>query len=556
MERFADEIKKYLKKGLKVKDIFLSKPPSPEMGDYSFPCFSVAKQLKKDPNAIAQELCKKMNIGSWIKKIEIRGPYLNFFVNEKKLASYVLDKIQKEKNEYGSKNIGKGKKALVEHTSINPNASPHVGRARNAMIGDFIARLLKFQGYKPETHYLVNDVGKQIAILVLGSKDRKKISFDDLLKLYMKASKKAENKGFEQNSLELLKKLEQGDKKVRKMFRNIVETCIEGQKKIFGEMGIKYDYFDFESEYLWKKETAKVLKKLRKTGDVFTDEDGRNVLNQKDFKLAMKTPVLVLTRADGTSLYVLRDLAYHIEKAKKAKTNIVVLGEDHKLYFQQLKAALSLLKIEAPRVVHYSFILLTEGKMSTRKGNLVLLEDFMKEAVAKAKKEIVKRHGKVKNIERLAKIIGYGATKFSVLKVSPEKNVVFNWDSALNFEGESSPYVQYAHARICSILKKYRKRLEKKVDFSLLKKEEETALIKKLAEFPDIINKSTAELRPHHLAGYLVELSQRFNEFYHNCNILKEEEQLKKARLLLADSVRQVLKNGLNILGIEAPDEM
>lgn len=555
MEKFAVKIERALKKELKVEEIVLEKP-KPELGDYAFPCFSVAKQLKKNPNDIAQDLCKKIDLGLWLKKIEIKGPYLNFFVNEKKLASYVLKKIQKEKDKFGSRNIGKGKKALIEHTSTNPNASPHVGRARNAMIGDFIVRLLRFQGYKTEVHYIVNDVGKQIAILVLGS-GKKKIRFNELLKIYMKASKKAEtSKKFEEEVFDLLKKLEDGDKKTKKRFRDVVKICVEGQKKIFEELGIKHDYFDFESEYLWKKETANILKKLEKKGKVFTDKDGRKVLDQKEFKLAMKTPVLVLTRRDGTSLYVLRDIAYHIYKAKRAKTNIIVLGEDHKLYFQQLKAALSLLKCEAPRVVHYSFILLTEGKMSTRKGNLVLLEDFMKESLTKAKKEIVKRRGRVKNLEKLSKIIGYGATKFSILKVSPEKNVVFDWKSALSFEGESSPYVQYAHARICSIMRKYKKRLAKEMNYSLLEKEEEKMLIKKLAEFPDIVEKATKELRPNLIATYIVELAQRFNEFYHSCNILKEEENLKKARLILADSVKQTLKNGLNILGIDAPEEM
>lgn len=557
MKKFSDEIKKELKKYLGVKEIILERPPSSDLGDYSFPCFSVAKQLKKGPNEIAQELCKKIKLGSWIKRIEVKGPYLNFFINKKKLVSFVLNRIDKEKDKYGSSGIGKGKKALIEHTSVNPNASPHVGRARNALIGDALTRLLIFHGFKVETHYIVNDVGKQIAILVLGCGKKKKIRFDDLLNIYIKISKKVEkSKKLEQEALDLLKKLEDGDKKTRKRFREVVDICIKGQKKILEEFGIKHDYYDYESKYLFNKETDKILKKLEKTKKVFTDKDGRKILDQKEFKLAMRTPVLVLTRKDGTSLYVLRDLAYTIEKMKKTKYNYWVLGEDHKLYYKQIKAALSLLKFDAPTVIHYSFVLLTEGKMSTRKGNLVLLEDFMKEIVAKAKKGIIKRNGKTKNLDKLAKIIGYGAAKFSILKVSAEKNVLFDWKSALNFEGETAPYIQYAHARICSIIRKYRKSLPKKADFSLLKEEEELSLVKKLSEFPEICEKTMHELKIHPIASYLTELSQDFNEFYHKHQILKAEKELKDARLILANSIKQILKTGLSLLGIESPERM
>jgi len=556
MEKFEAEIKKALKK-LGIKDISLERPPAPELGDYSFPCFSASKQLKKDPNTIAQELCKKIDLGKWIKKVEIKGPYLNFFISEKKLTPYILDRIQKEKEKFGSSNVGKGRKALVEHTSVNPNASPHVGRARNAMIGDFVSRILKFQGYKTEVHYYVNDIGKQIALLILGCRDKKKVGFNDLLDLYVKISAKMEkNPKIEKQVFDLLKQLEDGDKKTRAEFTKIVDICIKGQVNIFKDFGIHYDSFDPESKYLYDGSTNKILKKLEKTGKVFTDEDGRKVLDQKEFKLPMKVPVLVLTRRDGTSLYVLRDLAYTIEKMKKTKHNYWVLGEDHKLYYQQIQAALSLLKTKAPNITFYSFILLTEGKMSTRKGNLVLLEDFMNEAVSKAKKEIIKRHGKIKNLEKLSKTIGYGAVKFSILKVSPEKNVLFNWESALNFEGESAPYIQYSHARICSILKTYKKKLDRKINYKLLFKDKEITLLKKLSEFPEMVEKSTKDLKPHMIAGYSVELAQRFSEFYHSCNILKADKDVKKARLILADSVRITLRNSLSILGIEAPEKM
>ncbi len=549
---FKKEIVKVLEKETKVKEVNLEVPPDSAMGDYAFPCFSLAKVFKKSPVQIAEELAKKITLSGVISKIEVKGPYLNFFVNKESLAGNVLKEIVKDKD-YGSLGMGKGKKILVEHTSINPNASPHVGRARNALIGDSIVKLLEFQGYKVETHYFVNDVGKQIAMLVLGAEGKSKVGFDDLLKIYVKINKKVEDKPeLEKKVFELLNKLEKGDKSVKARFKKIVDTCVKGQTKIFSELNINYDKFDYESDYLWSKKTDEILKKLDKTKKLFTDDEGRKVLNQEEFELAMKSKVLVLTRADGTSLYPLRDLAYHIDKKKG--DNILLLGEDQKLYYQQITAALSLLKCKAPRAVHYSFVLLSEGKMSTRKGKLVLLEDFMKEALDKAKKEIKKRHGKVK--EQNAKKIAYGAIKYAILKVSPEKNVTFNWEQALNFEGDSGPYLQYAYARICSIFKKNKSGVSKDAELSLLTSEEEVELIKMLGNFPSVVKSATEQLKLHLVANYLYNLSSQFSIFYNACPVLKASDDVKKARLVLIDCVKRVLANGLGLLGIDVLEKM
>ncbi len=549
---FKQEIIDILKKETKQKEINLEIPPSPELGDYAFPCFSLAKVFKKNPSKVAEELAKKIQLSNIINKIEVKGPYLNFFVNKEGLSENILKEVIKNKN-YGSLNIGKNKRILVEHTSINPNASPHVGRARNALIGDSIVKILKFQSYNVKTHYFVNDVGKQIAVLVLGAEGKKNINFDDLLKIYININKKVkENPELEKKVFGLLNKLEKNDKLVKNKFKKIVDICVKGQTKILSELGIKYDKFDYESDYLWSKKTDEILKKLEKTKKLFTDEEGRKVLNQEGFNLAMKSPVLVLTRADGTSLYPLRDLAYHIDKKKRE--NIIILGEDQKLYHQQITAALSLLKIKAPKAVHYSFVLLQEGKMSTRKGNLVLLEDFMKESLDKAKREIKKRHGRVK--EENAKKIAYGAIKYAILKVSAEKNVTFKWEQALNFEGDSGPYLQYAYARICSILRKYGKKIDENVNFSLLNKEEEIGLIKLLGKFPEVVKNASEQLKPHLVASYLYNLSSQFSLFYNACPVLKADEGLKKTRLVLIESVKRVLENGLGLLGIKVLEKM
>ena len=553
MADFKEAIIEFLKKETNLENVVIEVPPNPEMGDYAFPCFVLAKEWKKSPSEVALELSRRFSPGKLLSEAKAIGPYLNFFVNRGMIAQDTIKEILKQKDKYGSSNTGKGRKIFLEHTSINPNASPHVGRARNAMIGDSIGRILKFQGYRVETHYFVNDVGKQIAMLVLGAEGRKKVDFGDLLKVYIEINRKIEeNPELEKTVLGLLSLLEKGDKKIRKKFERIVKTCIDGQVKIFSELGINYDVFDYESKYLWSKKTEETLKRLEKTGKLFIDGFNRWVLDQKGYSLGMDVPVFVLTRGDGTSLYPLRDIAYAIEMTSKG-SYVVVLGEDQKLYNEQINAALKELEILARKTVYYSFVLLKEGKMSTRKGNLVLLEDFMKEALNKAGEELKKRHNKIDI--KAARIIAYGAVKYGILKVSPEKNVIFDWEHALSFEGETSPYIQYAYARISSILKKNRK-TGLKADLSLLKEKEEAELVKALSVFPETVSKAAEELRPHLVAAYLYSLAQKFNEYYHVHQVLKAEQKVREARLLLIGAVRQALKNGLGLLGISVLEKM
>lgn len=554
MDIFKQHIVKLLKKSTQLNEneisTLLETPPNPNFGDYSFPCFLIAQGLKKNPVEVAQNLSKYFFRDEFISKVECKGAYVNFFINQTKLNEITIKEILKLKETYGSMYV-KGKKALIEHTSINPNAEPHVGRARNALIGDSIVRLLRFNGYKTETHYYINDIGKQIAMLVLAA-NGKKPRFHELINLYININKKLEkDPSIEKKVFELLNKLEKGSKKVRKQFNDIVEICVKGQSNILEELNIKYDAFDYESKYLFNKDCENLLKELAKTGKLFTDNENRQVLDLRGY-LPEESAYLVLTRADGTSLYGLRDLAYTIYKINKAKDrNIIVLGEDQKLYFSQLRAALKLLNYKAPEIVHYSFVLLQEGKMSTRTGNVVLLSSFMEEARKKAQNELDKRKNKDKN---LAKTIGYGALKYSILKNAPEKNVLFDWDQALTFEGESAPYIQYSYARANSILKKVK--MDKKFNFNLLNKKEEIALIKLLNNFHNIINKASRDLKPNYIANYAYELAQKFNEFYHTCPVIKESKELRNTRLALVKAFTYVIKTSLNLLGIEAPIKM
>ncbi|MEK6820717.1 MAG: arginine--tRNA ligase [Nanoarchaeota archaeon] len=535
--------------GLKKEELLnlIEIPPSPDLGDYAFPCFILASKLKKNPAEIAKDLAGKIKKTKEIEKIEAKGSYLNFFINKKILAEQII----KINESYGR---GREKeKILLEHASINPNASPHVGRARNSIIGDSIKRLLEFSGNKVETHYYVNDVSKQVAILALNFKEGDK--FEDLLKKYIEISRKMKkNKKLEAKAFELLHKFEHRDKKTEALFKKIVDTAVIGQKKIFLSLGINFDYFDYESRYL--DSSREILKELEKTGRLFKDREGRLVLNQGGtcLETRMKSSVLVLTRSDGTGLYPLRDLAYTIEKCKRGR-NIIVLGEDQKLYFEQLKQALILMKKSYPEVVHYSFVLIKDEektkKMSTRSGELVLLEEFISEAVKKAEEEIKKRQTKGD-----AEKIGTAAIKYAMLRNENNKNIIFDWEQALNFEGDSGPYLQYSYARASSILRKIKK--GKKANQGKIKitslKESEIKLVKAISEFPKIVEDASKNLNPSLIASYSFKLAQTFSEFYQNCRVIGSREE--NFRLALVQAFRIVIKSALNLLGIEIMEEM
>ncbi len=542
------ELEGFLKKRLSCQ-ISLEVPPNEALGDLSLPCFKFGKP--------PEQIKKEVKFPEFVERVEVKGPYLNFFLKKGIIIKKIIGEVERKKEKYGSNLFGKGKTALIEHTSINPNASPHVGRVRNALIGDALTRILRFEGYKVETHYFVNDVGKQIAMLVLAARG-KRPSFGQLLDLYVSFNKRMEeNPEREKEVLEVVNRVERGDKKIRAEFKRVVDICVRGQKGILNDLGIKFDRFEYESKYVFERKALEnVLASLEKTGKLLKDEEARLCVNLEGLNLPMEHPYLPLTRADGTSLYLLRDLAYSLEKARKARgRNLVVLGEDQKLYFLQLKAILSLLKVAAPEVVHYSFVLLKSGKMSTRKGHVVLLEDFMKEAREKAVDEVVKRHGQDADVKKTAKRIADGAVKFSMLKVSAEKNIIFDLESALSFEGESGPYIQYAYARANSILRKAPKK-SKSPKYDILIHSAEWKVVKKIADFEKVVADAYNHLQPHLVAMYVLEFAQVFNEFYHECPVLSGDKKLTAARLALVGAFMQVVKTALGLLGIEAPQKM
>ena len=554
-EIVSNELDKVL--DLKKQEIYsmLEFPPNAEMGDVAFPCFTLAKTFKKAPQMIAGEIKEKLdqNLADEISEIKVLGGYLNFFLNHEKILDLFFEKHKQ--NNLWSKNKHSGKTALVEHTSINPNASPHIGRARNALIGDATVRLLRFLGYDTTVHYFVNDIGKQIALLAYCTKGIESIEFNELLSLYVQANEKLKiSPEIEEEVFALLNKMEAGDEEVFKSFSRIVDICISGQMKIFNELGIFYDVYDYESRYITSGRTNQILEKLKQTEFLFEDAEGRLVLNLEKYNINSENPYLPLTRKDKTSLYPLRDVCYSIDKANfKTDKNIVVLGEDQKLYGRQINAVLDILGINGADIINYSFVLLPDGKMSTRAGKVVLLEDLMQETLECAKTKIAERRNVVD--EKVAKQIAYGAIKYAILKSSNERNVIFDKDSALSFEGDTSVYLQYSHARIKSMLADEKIELCKD-DFALLNTKYELDIIFKILNFETVVSNVEKDYNFSSLCTYLFDLCKLFSRWYNECPIKNAEGKLKNARLYLASIIAENISLGLEILGIEAPNKI
>ena len=529
--------------------------PTQDKGDVALPCFKFSKEMHLAPNVIAQNLAEHLTDENLL-KIESVGGYLNFTFKPEFIAKTLMENLLINQADIDKKFGMQDKKVLIEHTSINPNASPHIGRARNALIGDSLVRVFKFLGWKTDVHYFVNDVGKQIAMLVYAIKDKPNVTFEDLLQIYIDVNEESKtNPEIEKSVFELLHKFESGDSETISQFNKVVSICIKGQTAIFDELDIKWDKFDYESRYIHEHITDKVLDELKKSPKLFEDENGRLVLDQRGEDIGIDEPMLVVTRQDKTSLYALRDICYSIDKANSgADRNIIILGEDQKVYFQQISAAMRLLGAKPAEVVNYSFVLLPEGKMSTRQGRVVLLADFMKEAREKANAIVTEKRGE-SDMEK-AQIIGYGALKYSILKCSPEKNVLFDWKNALNFNGDSSLYSQYNYARIQSILGKadcdY-----KNDDDPIIKTNEEISLIKQLYNFTNMLCATYKNLNPSFIANYVFNLTTKFSQFYSTQNILNLTDiELKKARLNLIAKTATAIKNSLYLLGIDVLNQL
>ncbi len=564
------EIGKLLKEATN-EEINLEEIKESEMADFSSTtAFRLASKLKKSPVEIADEISGRITPSPYVERIESTRGYINFYLNYKKILSEFLNEVKGKKFGYG-KGEDKNKKIILEHTSINPSGPVHVGRLRNSLIGDSLSRILKFYGYDVETHYYVNDIGKQMGVIAQGFKEgiepdkdaieryseyKDKEDFEIFFE-YISANRKFETDiEFQKGVQESIQHAEKGDLNSLQEISRIARKCLVGQKKILDRLGIKFDKFDFESKYLEDGSVLSVLAFLRKSDYARTVGEGFG-LDLSKFGLEKTGGVSILARKDDTSVYLTRDIAYHLEKSKLGDIMINVLGEDHRFEFLELKTILTeIYKLEIPlEVVHFSFVIFEGGELSTRKGLTAPVDKLLDDAIEKAGGEIEKRKIATREI---APGIGIGAIKYHILKTTPQKPITFKWEEALSFDGEASPYIQYAHARCCRILENSKIDVEKieidEIDMNL--EEHEKNLLKQLIKFPEIVKKSAEELKPNIIANYLYLLASEFSRFYKNCPVIPAEEKTRWRRLLLVDAARIVIANGLDLLGISTPERM
>ena len=557
---------KVLKKALKEKKVDLDEeeieriieiPPSPEMGDYSFPCFSLAEKLKDNPSQIAIGLREKIGNSLLMdfEDIQTRGPYINFFVNRKSLAKKVVLNIVTQKNNFGKTNIGKGKKVIVEFSSPNIAKPFGIGHLRSTIIGNSLANILGFQEFKVIKINYLGDWGTQFGKLLfayekLGSEKKlKKNPIEHLLEIYVKANKKI----YEKKAREWFKKLEDGDKKailLWKLFRNL---SIEEFKKVYKTLGISFDIFEGESEY--NKKAKDILEEIKSKG-LLKKSKGAQIIDLEKEGLG----VAIIEKSDGTTIYATRDLAAATERYKdyNFEKMIYEVGQEQKLYFKQLFRILELMGYEwAKNCIHvdHGLYLDKDGKrFATRKGKTIFLKDVLDETISLAKKEIVKRAGKISKgeLEKRALKIAIAAIFYGDLKSNRANNIIFDIKKFISFEGDTGPYILYSYARASSILKK----ATKQKNFEVYELEEkEVELVKKLSQFPEVVASASRNLNPSVIANYSYQLAQIFNEFYHACKVIGSEKQ-ESFRLALVQAFRQVLKNSLSLLGIETVEEM
>jgi len=544
--------------GFKVEDGVnnLGLDVSPHADLASSVAFRLAPTLKKSPVLIAKEIHRAISTEyKFVDKVEITGPYLNFFMNRSFLNAVVDQAL--------ADNCWTGRmkdRVIVEHTSANPDGPLHVGHIRNSVIGDTLVRTLRRAGCTVDAQYYVNDMGRQEAMVVVGCDhfqlDGSKADHA-IAKVYIAANKAMEESDEAKAMIRgeadfVIQRYEAGDSEIEAKIRSAVNYAITGIEETLHRMNIRHDSYHWESEFVRSGDVAEIVGLLEKTG--LTEwEDGAFQLDLTGHGFEKK---MVLKRANGTSLYITRDLAYHRYKSANSDRSVDILGADHKLVSGQLCTALRLLGVREPEVVIFEFVSLPTGSMSTRKGKFISADELLDEVETRAFEEVsLRRPDESEEFRRLvAKNVAAGAVRYDVVKVSADKATMFDWKQALDFEKLSAPFIQYSHARACSILRK--SEADEKYDANLLVDEHEIALIKKIAEFDLVIDRAARELKPHHLATYARELAESFNLFYRYSPVLDAAPELKSARIALAKCARNALRTTLDTLGIVALETM
>lgn len=541
---------------------FLEIPPDTTLGDYAFPCFKLAKELKKAPPMIANEIKEKLKLDEVIEKINVVGGYLNIFVNKEGFVKSVISEALEKGEDFGKSNIGNGKTIVIDYSSPNIAKPFHIGHLRTTVIGGALYKMYKFLGYNVVGINHLGDWGMGVCKTIAGYemwKDEYDFSVDpikSILAIYVRFNKlEKEDESIKELARNALIRLENGDEEVKKIWKWIIDISLENYKKIYTLMDCHFDSWNGEAFYNDKMD--RVIKELEEK-HLLVDSEGAKVVMMPD----NMPPCIIITSA-GTTIYATRDLAallyridtYHFDKA------LYVVGSEQSLHFKQVFKTLELMGYEkyAKACEHISFgLILDENgeKIGSRKGTAITLEEIFDEAIEKALKIIEEKNPDLENKEEVAKMVGVGAIIFNDLANNRVKDEIFDWKQILNFSGETGPYLQYTYVRTQSILRNAVMDVDCNIDYSKLLDNEAVDVVKMLSNFTATVIAGTEKNEPSLISRYLIDLAQSFSRFYNEHHINCDDEETKKARLALTKCVGNTIKTGLSILGIKCPEKM
>ncbi|AKL94561.1 arginyl-tRNA synthetase ArgS [Clostridium aceticum] len=563
---FKQEVAEVLKQqipDLEVEEIIsmLEVPPNPNMGDYAFPCFKLAKTFRKAPPLIAEEIVGAVKINDYFEKVQQAGGYVNFFIHKAFFIKETLKEVLEQKECYGSSDLGKGKNVIVEFSSPNIAKPFHIGHIRSTVIGSSINRIYKFLGFNTIAINHLGDYGTQFGKLIVAFKrwgneeEVRESPIPTLLKLYIQFHDEAEkDPNLEEEGRMWFKKLEDGDEEALKLWQWFREVSLEEFNRVYKMLDVSFDSLAGESFYSDKM--PRVLQMMEDKG-VLEKSQGADIVNLEAHGL----PPALIRKKDGSTLYITRDLtaAIYRKETYDFYKNIYVVASQQNLHFEQWIKILEVMGFQwAEDCIHVPFglVRLEEGTIATRKGRVVFLEDVLKKAIEKTREIILEKNPNIENIDQVVEEVGVGAIIFQELSNNRIKDYTFSWEKVLNFEGETGPYVQYTHARASSVLRKANTQIDSEVNTTLLTDDITMEVIKKIQQFSDIVQDAQRKNEPSIVTRHIIDLAQAFNRFYHDHPVLVEDEELKKARLAIVLAARQVIKIGLTLLGIKAPEKM
>lgn len=534
-------------------------PKDSKNGDYSLPCFRFAKISGKSPVAVAQELKDKIALPEGIEKVESLAGYLNFYTDKKVFVRTALEKVLEKKQDYGKSDIGKGKTVCIDYSSVNIAKPFHIGHLSSTAIGGALYRIFGFLGYTAVGINHLGDWGTQFGKMLAAYKlwgDAEKVEKGGvaaLLELYVRFHKEAENNPeLDDLARSWFKKIEDFDEEATSLFNKFKELTLAEAFKVYDRLRIKFDSYAGESFYNDKLDA--VVNELEAKG-LLRESEGAKVVDLEAYNM----PPCIIVKSDGASLYSTRDIAAALYRKKTYDFDkcLYVVAYQQNLHFKQWFKVIELMGYPwAKDLEHIAFgmVSLPDGAIKSRAGNVVFLEDVLNRAVEKSLQVITEKSPDLENKKEIAEQVGVGAVIFSVLYNNRIKDIVFNYDKVLNFDGETGPYVQYTHARCCSVLAKGEFGEEK--DYSALDNEESVEVVKLLDTFPDAVREAADKREPCVLSRHIVELAKAYNKFYLAHRIINAPEGAKNVRLMLTSAVRQVIKNGLTLLGMGAPEKM